>query len=381
MWYNKNMTKLGIFGGTFDPVHNEHVKVAKIAIEKLGLDKLIIMPTFIPPHKNTAVTDGKIRLEMLKRCFDGIEKTEVSDYEITKGGTSYTYQTVEYFKQKYQCELYFLVGADMLTNFKTWKNPDRILSACTLVSVGRDGVYYGEENERKYFKENFNKDFVKLEYQGSDISSSKVRVYSSLNLDIKEYVPQKVYEYIENNQLYSGDEYTEFLKKNLTEKRLIHTANVTLTALKKAKELGLDSEKVRIASLLHDCAKYLNPLDFKHFKMPDGVPKPVEHAFLGAYVAEKILGVTDAEIIDAIRYHTSGKPEMSTLSKLVFVADMIEVGRSYDGVDYLRSLYDGDFEYCFRESLKEEYIHLINKGQEIFDATRKAYEYYIGKNL
>lgn len=117
------MIKIGIFGGTFDPVHNEHVKVAKIAIEKLELDKLIIMPTFIPPHKTRTVTDGRIRLEMLRSCFSGIEKIEVSDYEITKGGTSYTYQTVEYFKKKYQCELYFLVGTDMLTNFKTWKNP------------------------------------------------------------------------------------------------------------------------------------------------------------------------------------------------------------------------------------------------------------------
>ena len=371
------MIKLGIFGGTFDPVHNEHVKVAKIAIEKLGLDKLIIMPTFIPPHKDTTVTNGKLRLEMLKKCFDGQEKIQVSDYEITKGGTSYTYQTVEHFKSTCDCELYFLVGADMLKNFKTWKYPDRILSACTLVAVGRDGVNYGEVEEREYFKTHFNTEFIKLEYQGSDISSSKIRVYSSLGLDITKYVPQPVSEYVTKNQLYNGDEYTEFIKKNLTEKRLIHTANVTLTALQKAKELGLNSEKVRVACLLHDCAKYLNPLDFKGFEMPSDVPKPVQHAFLGAYVAEKVLGVTDPEIIDAIRFHTSGKPEMSTLGKLVFVADMIEVGRNYEGVEYLRSLYDGDFEYCFRESLREEYIHLINKGQEIYNATLKAYEYYI----
>ncbi len=371
------MIKLGIFGGTFDPVHNEHLKLSKIAVEKLGLDKLIIMPTFIPPHKDSAVTDGKTRLEMLKECFKTIQKTEVSDYEINKGGKSYTYQTVEYFKSLYDCQLYFLVGGDMLADFKNWKHPDRILSACSLVAVGRDGFICGEEKERQNFKENFNKDFIKLEYQGSNVSSSKIRVYSSLGLDIKEYVPQTVLEFIEQKQLYKGDEYTEFLKKNLTKKRLIHTANVTLTALKKAKELGLSSEKVRITALLHDCAKYLNRLDFRGCEIPKDVPKPVEHAFLGAYVAEKVLGVTDAEIIDAIKYHTSGKPEMSTLSKLIFVADMIEDGRTYDGVEYLRSLYDGDFEYCFRECLKEEYIHLINKGQEIYDATKKAYEYYI----
>ena len=371
------MIKLGIFGGTFDPVHNEHITLAKLAVEKLGLDKLIIMPTFIPPHKQTQVTDAKIRLEMLKKCFDGVDKVEISDYEINKGDKSYTYQTVEHFKNTVDCDLYFLVGGDMLTNFKSWKNPERILSNCTLVAVGRDGFINGEQQERLYFQQNFNTDFIKLEYQGKDISSSKIRVYSSLGLDITQYVPQDVSDYIYKNNLYKGDEYTEFLTKNLTQKRLIHTANVTLTALKKAKELNLDPEKVRIATLLHDCAKYLDASDFKNCDIPQDVPKPVVHAFLGAYVAEKVLGVTDPEIIDAINYHTSGKPNMSTLAKLVFVADMIEENRNYDGVDYLRGLYDGDFEFCFRECLREEYIHLINKGQEIYGATKQAYEYYI----
>lgn len=371
------MIKLGIFGGTFDPVHNEHLYLSKIVLEKLGLDKLIVMPTFIPPHKDSVVTDEKLRLEMLNKCFDGIEKIEVSDYEIQKGGKSYTYQTVEHFKNLYDCELYFLVGADMLADFKNWKYPERILSACNLVAVGREGFNAGEEKERIYFKENFNKDFIKLEYKGKDVSSSRIRVYSSLGLEIKDYVPASVEDFIKQNHLYQGDEYTEFLKKNLTEKRLVHTANVTLTALKKAKELGINSEKVRITALLHDCAKYLNPLDFKECEIPKDVPKSVEHAFLGAYVAEKVLGVSDDEIIDAIRYHTSGKPEMSKLAKLIFVADMVEEGRNYEGVEYLRSLYDGDLEYCFRECLKEEYIHLINKGQEIYDATKKAYKYYI----
>jgi len=107
----------------------------------------------------------------------------------------------------------------------------------------------------------------------------------------------------------------------------------------------------------------------------------VVHAFLGAFVLEKELGVTDTEIIDAVRYHTSGKADMSTLGKLVFVADMVEEGRDYDGVEKLRELYDkADFETCFRECLKEEMIHLLNKKQYIFVETLNSYDFYVNNN-
>ena len=132
------------------------------------------------------------------------------------------------------------------------------------------------------------------------------------------------------------------------------------------------------ACTLHDCAKYVAPDSVEGFNLLEQMPRPVVHAFLGAYIAEHRLNIKDAEIIDAIRYHTSGKAKMSKLSKLVFVADMIEEGRSYEGVEKLRELYQSDdFESCFRECLKEEYQHLLNKKGEIFIETENAYNYYI----
>ena len=370
------MEKIGIFGGTFDPVHNEHIKLARLAIQKLNLDRLIVVPTFMPPHKDAVPTDGVKRLEMLRLAFQNQEKVEISDYEIKKGGKSYTFETVEHFKNLYDCELFFLVGGDMLSDFKTWKNPQRILSACTLCAFGRKGFYGNTEKEREYFKNTYSKDFIRLEYEGENVSSTKIRVYSSFGLDINPYVGNAVSQYIKDNNLYQADEYVEFVKKTLTFKRLLHTANVVVTALKKVKELKLSADKVRISATLHDCAKYLSVKDFKSANIPLDVPEPVVHAFLGAFVAEKVLGVDDPEIIDAIRYHTSGKPDMTTLGKLIFAADMIEEGRSYQGVDELRELYKGDFNACFLECLKEEFIHLQNKGQEIYSETLKAYNYY-----
>ena len=112
------------------------------------------------------------------------------------------------------------------------------------------------------------------------------------------------------------------------------------------------------------------------------LPKKIGEDFLSvqdAYLQTELKnkGITDAEILDAIRYHTSGKPEMSTLGKLIFVADMVEKGRTYDGVERLRKLFEGDFEVCFKECLKEEVLHLINKKSYIYSETLDAYDYYI----
>ncbi len=366
-------------GGTFDPVHVEHEALARAALVELNLDKLVVMPTFISPHKTEGeASPASDRLKLLNLAFKNDEKIEVSDFEIKKEGKSYTYQTVEWFKENGADELFFICGGDMLTDFKNWKFPERILSACTLAVFGRDNFATDFEGEREYFLKTFGKEFIKLNYFGKDESSTKIRVYSMLDLSLKGLVSEKVEEYIKNNELYKANEYYEYVKTSLLEKRLKHTANVVTTALKKAKNLGLDKKKVETACLLHDCAKYLDYKTVRDFELGEGVPEPVIHSFLGAHVAKTRLGVDDEEIIDAIRFHTSGKPNMTLLGKLVFVADMVEESRNYEGVEYLRELYNkSDFEFCFRECLREEYIHLLNKKGEIYSETLNAYEYYI----
>ncbi|MBR2870550.1 MAG: nicotinate (nicotinamide) nucleotide adenylyltransferase [Clostridia bacterium] len=373
------MERVAIFGGTFSPVHKEHIAVAKQAVKELNLDRLIVMPTFLPPHKSAPTESGQDRINMLKLAFLGEDKIEVSDFELQKKGTSYTYQTVEHFSNLIDGKLYFIVGGDMLENFKHWKNPERILSACTLACFDREYSDVDFEKEREYFVKTWQKDFVKLSYVGKNMSSTKIRVYNRFGLDITDMTDQKVCEYIKANNLYQGDEYSEFVKKSLTIKRLIHTAEVVLCALKKVKELGLDEQKVVTAATLHDCAKYIDYKTVDGFIKDDDLPEPVIHAFLGAFIAQNILKIKDQDIINAIRYHTSGRVGMSVLEKLIFVADMLEDGRTYEGVDTLRQFYQGDLDVCFRECLKEEMIHLINKKQYIYRLTLDAFDYYVTK--
>ncbi len=370
------MQRIGIFGGTFNPVHAEHLNIAKNAVKELGLNFLYVMPTFLPPHKDTLPAPASDRINMLKIAFSGMPKIEISDYEVQKGGKSYTFQTVEHFKDD-DTELFFIIGGDMLTDFKNWKNPQRILDCCKIAVFEREGFYTDFEGEKEYFKTHFGKDFIKLSYVGKKVSSTKVRVYSTLGLNTDGLTIPLVADYIREKDLYCSSDYVEFLKANLSEKRLIHTANVAVLAMDKVKELSLDAEKVMTACILHDVAKYLKAEDFSSFNLPKDVPPPVVHAFLGAFVAEHLLGISDKEILDAIRYHTSGRAKMSKLEKLVFVADMLEEGRDYDGVDKLREFYKGDLDTCFEECLKEEVIHLKNKGQKIYGKTLEAFDYYV----
>lgn len=380
MCNNINVKRLGIFGGTFNPVHREHINVARAAVKELGLDELIVMPTFMPPHKQmpSQSASAQDRLNMIKAAFSDDEKIVAGDFEITSGGKSYTYLTAERFAG--QGKLFFIVGGDMLADFKTWKFPARILAAADLAAFDREDFAVDYAAEQRYFEQTFGKRFIKLGYRGKALSSTEIRVYASLGMDVCDKTGSEVAEYIAKNKIYAGGACEEYIRKNLPLKRLKHTADVAVCALKKARELGLSPDKVLTACLLHDCAKYKNKDDYKGFNMPTDVPAPVEHAFLGEYIARNEVGVTDPDILDAIRFHTSGKANMSTLAKLVFVADMIEKGRDYQGVERLRQLYLGDFDKCFKECLKEEVLHLINKKSYIYCETLNAYDYYINGN-
>ena len=374
------MERIIIFGGTFNPVHNEHVKTALSALKELKADKIIIVPTFMPPHKNVSPAKGADRINMLQIAFRDVQNAEISDFEILSGGKSYSYITAKHFKSLYpSAELFMLVGGDMLKDFKTWKNPEQILNALNLAVVSREDYACDYNAEREYFNRVFGKDFALLDFTGKTVSSTEIRTYIALNLKPCG-IDDAVYGYIKENAVYPPDKYQRYILKKLPEKRVIHTANVVATALKKAKELNLDYEKVRLAATLHDCAKYDDYKTYADFVLPKDVPPPVVHAFLGAYVAEKVLGISDAEVLDAIRYHTSGKAGMSTLAKLIFVADMVEKGRDYEGVDILRAEYEKDVESCFRLCLKEEVLHLLNKKQYIYSETLSAYDYYVKEN-
>lgn len=377
--------RIAVFGGSFDPVHTEHVKLVEFAIKELALDKLFVMPAFAPPHKKgKTLSSDEHRLNMCRLAFAHLEKAEVSDYEIAKGGVSYTYLTCKHFKEQYKdAEIFWLVGTDMLRDFPSWKNPQEILSCVTLAVCGRNENEGWIEKEQANFTRLFGKKFAYLSYNGKDISSTKIRVLAGAGMCLNEYVPLSVEEYIQENGLYS----IPFAKEALsleTPKRQAHSLRVATLAAKRAVQLQIPEKKAIEAALLHDCAKNLEVTapQLDGFALPTEwgeVPKEVAHQFAGAYVCERIFGITDEEVLNAIRYHTSGRPNMGQLEKLVFLADMLEEERNYDCVETLRALFWKDMDECLRTALFETLRFLEKKGGGVYPLTRLAYKFYANK--
>lgn len=381
--------KIAVFGGSFDPVHVEHIRLAEAAIEELGLDKLFVMPAHTPPHKKGKMLSSDAdRIELCRLAFADIPKVEVSDYEIVQGGTSYTYLTCRYFKSEYpDAELFWIVGTDMLRDFPTWKNPEDILRNATLAVCGRaeeDDAWVVEEQSK--FFEKFGVHFRRFSYNGAAVSSTKIRVLAGAGIRLTPYVTENVAAYIEEKNLYAIPNAKEALSLEKKE-RMEHSLRVAELAAAKAVKLGISEKKAITAALFHDCAKNLekDSVYLRGFVAPTEwgeVPKEVFHQFAGAYVAEHAFGVTDMEVLDAIRYHTSARPQMCELEKLVFLADMLEPQRRYKGVDELRTLfYQGKtLDECLTAALKETLIFLKEKGGEIYSLTERAYEYYAKNN-
>ena len=371
--------KIAIFGGSFDPVHAEHVSIARAAREKLGADRVVVVPAFLPPHKaERHLAPAAARLEMARLAFAGIPGCEVSPYEINAGGTSYTVRTLRRFRALYpQDELFLLVGADMLRDFYTWKQPEDILSMATLVACGREGDPADFKKEQKRFTARFGVPFLPLGYTGAAVSSTEVRVLCAFGEDARGLLPAEVADYIDANELYRVGPVRAALGY-LTPARRKHSLRVALTAAGRAAQVGVSEYDAVLAAGLHDCAKTLPPdaPALAGFCPPDDVPAPVLHQYAGAYVAEHTLGVTDQNVLDAIRYHTSGRPAMSALEKLIFLADMLEPGRDFPGIRRLRKLFAESLDACMYRSLKEEIKHLKKGKGSIYPLTFRAYEYY-----
>ena len=377
--------RIAVFGGSFDPVHTEHIKLVEFALAELCLDKLFVMPAYAPPHKKgKTLSPDKDRLEMCRLAFAHLDKVEVSDYEIAKGGVSYTYLTCQYFKERYKgAEIFWLVGTDMLRNFPTWKNPKEILSCVTLAVCGRNEQGGWIEKEQEEFFRLFGKRFAYLSYNGKDVSSTKIRVLAGAGMRLNEFVSLSVEGYIQESGLYKIAHTDEALALE-TPKRQEHSLRVAELAAKRAVQLQIPERKAIEAALLHDCAKNLavdSPY-LKGFTLPTEwgeVPKEVAHQFAGAFVCEKVFGIADEEVLNAVRYHTSGRPNMGSLEKLIFLSDMLEAERNYDCVDMLRALFWKDLDECLETALYETLKFLEKKGGGVYPLTKLAYEYCANK--
>lgn len=208
------MKRYGIIGGSFDPIHYAHLYIAYEAKEQLNLDEVIFMPTAKQPFKTeNIVTDSKLRYDMIKKAIKDFDNFSVSDYEIQKGGISFTYETLEYLKEKgfagnEEEELFFITGADCLFNLEKWKNVEKIFSLSTLVVFSRGGISKAEMLERKKtLEEKYDGKIVILDLNQLEISSTEIRDRVNSDKRIDFFVPAEVANIIYSKGLYKKDKY------------------------------------------------------------------------------------------------------------------------------------------------------------------------------
>lgn len=354
----KKYKKIAIMGGTFNPIHNGHLVAAESVRQQLGVDRVIFIPTGRPPHKNSNPMFNEHRYLMTVLATVTNPHFEVSRIEIDRIGLTYTIDTITELKTRCNpdCKIYFITGADAIEEILKWKNPEKLLSMCEFIAVTRPG--YNKDELLKtvnHLKDNYKGKITFLEIPALSISSTDIRHRVLAGQTIKYLVPSTVEEYILKFGLYSADEVDSpemdiinaKLHAVLTPKRYKHTQGVAQESLQLAKRYGVDPDKAYLAGLLHDCAKCYTDeekliLCEKYNLVLDEILKSqpdLTHSFLGAKIAEAEYGITDNDILDAIAYHTTGRPNMSMLEKIVFIADYIEPNREYfEGLDKVREL-------------------------------------------
>lgn len=192
--------KIGLFGGTFDPIHNGHLKIAGIVQQKLGLDKVIFIPAGILPHKAQSLATAKDRLSMVKLSLRNKKKFTVIAYETTKKSPSYSIETVWYLKRKLsrQAKFFFIIGADAFGEIRTWRRWQELLKLCHFVVINRPGYKIALPNKQAATK------VIVLRITGIHLAATAIRKQIAKNKNISKLVPKAVYAYIKKHKLYKN---------------------------------------------------------------------------------------------------------------------------------------------------------------------------------
>lgn len=345
--------KIGLMGGSFNPIHERHLEMAACALREAKLDRVLFLPTGNPPHKKEGLEDAEHRYEMTRLAVSGISGFEPCRIELERKGTIYTVDTLTLLKkQMLNAEFYYIIGEDTLFDLPNWRKADKVFELTRFLVCRRD-THDPEDDPRcnKLRKQGCKFSFLSLPPR--DVSSTAVRAELKEGGDPDELKPQ-VIEYIRLMGLYGkapspamGEAAYAKLKKNLSEKRLLHSLLVSWTARRLARQHGVDEDTAATAALLHDCAKCMPLSSMRqiakdHRLLIDKITIQngnLLHGPVGAVVAERDYGITDPNVLAAIRCHTTGKVGMLPLDMIVFLSDKIEPSRrSYPALEEVRRL-------------------------------------------
>ena len=389
------MERIGIYGGSFNPPHIGHIQAAKQAVEVLNLDKLLVIPAGIAPHKDMPdnTPTPRHRLDMLRLTLADCPEIEVSDLEVNREGPSYTWETIQHLKEMYpEACLILFMGTDMFLSIDSWKNSEFILENATL------GVFYrGNKGEAQAIEAKK----AELEAQGAKvelvqnvvipISSTQMRRLLAFRC-AGAFLPEGVLDYIREHRLYDTradwknlpmDKLEQVVISLLKPNRVAHVLGCRDTAVELAKHWGADVTDAARAGILNDITKAIDgPLQLTLCEAYGKIlsdfsrryPKTL-HALTGSLVAKRIFGENDA-VVSAIEHHTTGKADMNLLEKIIYVADFMDPNRDIPGVEKLRELAFTDIDAALKLGLEMTLEHLKRQGAEVSPASRDALAWF-----
>ncbi|MDQ7982723.1 MAG: nicotinate-nucleotide adenylyltransferase [Spiroplasma sp.] len=338
------MKKIGILGGSFDPIHNQHIAIAKATYKQLKLDQVWILPTKLNPLKNNISATTEQRLTMIKLASKGLSWLKLNQYELqTKAKVNYTIDTIKAFQKSYpEYQFYFIIGADNLISLNKWKDITQLIDLVKFVVINRPDYQPSISLMEKYHCQSL------TITNSSDISSSKIRTGETI-----EDLNPPVIDYINDNLIYCH----ERLKFHLDGERVQHCLNVGKAAEKLAIKHHVNPKKALIAGTFHDIAKQWPKeklINYLQQYAPKQLTTPFNlyHGYVGALYLQHHLKYHDREIISAIFNHTSGAIKMSKLDLIVLLADKISPERKYRGVKQLRKLAFKNLSLAFSKYLE-----------------------------
>ena len=388
------MKKMGLFGGSFDPIHRGHVSMALRLAQALDLDGVVLMPTFVPPHKiRENMASAEHRLAMCQLVAEENPLLSVSDLELRRGGASFTVDTLTALCEQHpDIQWHLLVGADMFTTLRTWHRFADIAEMAVLCTIAREGT---DTKQLQEYAVALTADGIRCHVDECPVepySSTRVREQIAAGERVADLVGEAVERYILDNGLYrqangmqrqtADEQYIEIIRTRLSDYRFHHSLCVAEEAKRLAEKYGADPDKAYTAGILHDIMKdtakdaqlqiladYGATLDEVEQEAP-----MLWHARSGEVFLRNILGVTDEEILTAVRYHTTGRAGMSLLEKVVFTADFTSADRDYPDVDVMRAKADRSLTEAIRYGVEYTIGDLQKQNRAVHPDTLAVYD-------
>jgi nicotinate-nucleotide adenylyltransferase len=378
--------KLGILGGSFNPVHLGHIFLADKAIFNLKLDRVVMIPAYRSPFKLAAegMEDGAAyRLEMLAAAVTGDSRLAVDDCEIRRQGVSYTIDTLEDIIRRYMPsgKPVLIIGDDIAGDFPNWRDSKKILRLAEIAVARRLNAA-----EVKYPFAHIN-----IDNEVMNISSQTIRQRIAEGKDWRSLVPAGVRAVIEDRRLYGFSCFAgtdkdctndtilrveSAARETLSIVRYLHSRNTALLAYDLCRRFGLNPMAGYLAGIAHDLGKELDNKQQMKLAKSDGMEitglereRPnLLHGRAAAVLLRERFCIHNEDVLEAVAVHTSGKINMGLLAKIIYIADKAEVSRNIDS-ELRRMCYEDDLDSIFYAVLKKTVSKLQSRDLNISEET------------